>query len=372
MMVRPSVRCGSVYWYCAGGSKNRALALAGWWRSLSAGGGPPESILVSLALEPSGPAAAIAAEPVPVRLERRDTPQAAVRELDDRMPLAAMPAGDQMTWSTVVSATDCAKIGYRTHAVFAPARTAGSIPLWPGVCHGRGEPARYLAAAVPAMLTVERDNPAKMERLIKRYANRKMYDTRASRYVTLDAVAALVRAGDEVRIADNDTGEDLTALMFAQIIFEEEKRKNGLLELPVLRWIIQRGGATVQEILSGVDRGREALESVRELAEKGVKQLFHTAEPERPGRAGAKHHAKPAAARPGLLDEILEAPQRQLEQLQHRIDTQVRASFERLTAHPTIQHELRRIEASLKSVERQLSHLRRTPAPSRSRHRRTK
>lgn len=222
------------------------------------------------------------------------------------------------------------------------------------------------------MLAVDRDNSTRMERLIKRYANRKMYDTQASRYVTLDAVADLVRAGDELRIVENDTGDDLTALMFAQIIFEEEKRKNGLLELPVLRWIIQRGGATVQEILDGVDRGREALENVRELAEKGVKQLFHAAEPERSGRVGAKRHAQPAVARPGLLDEILEAPQRQLEQLQHRIDTQVRASIERLTAHPTIQNELRRIEASLKSVERQLSQLRRPPGPSRSRHRRTK
>jgi len=53
--------------------------------------------------------------------------------------------------------------------------------------------------------------------------------------VTLDGIADLVRSGDELHIVDNDTGEDLTALIFAQIIFEEEKRKSGLLELPVLR-----------------------------------------------------------------------------------------------------------------------------------------
>jgi polyhydroxyalkanoate synthesis repressor PhaR len=209
-----------------------------------------------------------------------------------------------------------------------------------------------------------------MERLIKRYANRKMYDTRASRYVTLDGIADLVRSGDEVHIVDNGTGEDLTALMFAQIIFEEEKRKSGLLELPVLRWIIQRGGATVQEILGGVDRGREALENVREMAEKGVKQLFHATEAGRPGRAARTPHGKPAPAHHGLIEEIFEAPQRQLEQLQHRIDTQVRASLERLTSHPAIQKELRRIETSLKSVERQLSQLRRTPPRSGSRRRR--
>lgn len=205
-----------------------------------------------------------------------------------------------------------------------------------------------------------------MERLIKRYANRKMYDTQASHYVTLDGVADLVRAGEEVRIGDNDSGEDLTALIFAQIIFEEEKRKNGLLELPVLRWIIQRGGATVHEILSSVDRGREALENVRELAEKGMKQLLKGGEASRPKGGGVKKGAGAPGTR-RLLDEILEVPQKQIEQLQHRIDAQVRASIERVTAHPAIQNELRRIEASVKSLERQLSRLRREPPRPRPR-----
>ncbi len=209
-----------------------------------------------------------------------------------------------------------------------------------------------------------------MERVIKRYANRKMYDTHASRYVTLDGVADLVRGGEDLRIVDNDSGEDLTALIFAQIIFEEQKRKNGLLELPALRWIIRRGGATVQEILHGVDRGREALENVRELAEKGMKQLLQAGEPEAEERP--KHRAAESAGS-RLLDDILEAPQRQLEQLQHRIDAQVRASIERFTAHPAIQAELRRIETSVKNLERQLRRLRRAGhAPPRARRARGK
>jgi polyhydroxyalkanoate synthesis repressor PhaR len=205
-----------------------------------------------------------------------------------------------------------------------------------------------------------------MDRLIKRYGNRKMYDTRASRYVTLDGIAALVRRGADLRIIDNDTGEDLTALIFAQIIFEEEKRKNGLLELPVLRWIIQRGGATVQEVLNQVDRGREAFVNVRDLAEKGVKQLLQGNEPGTTEVRGVRRRTPDAAAR-RLLEELLEAPQKQLEQLQHRIDAQVRASIERFTAHPAIQNELRRIEASVRSLERQLHRLRQSKA--RTRHR---
>ena len=184
-----------------------------------------------------------------------------------------------------------------------------------------------------------------MTRLIKRYGNRKMYDTQASRYVTLDGVAELVRTGDDLRIIDNDSGEDLTAVTFAQIIFEEEKRKTGLLSLPVLRWIIHQGGEALHDIFERVDRGREVLDSARESVEKGVQQLVGR------NRPGGK----------GLLGEFLEAPQKQLDQLQKRIDTQVRQSVDRLTAHPTIQREITRLENSVKRLEQQLTRLKRKP-----------
>src|SRR5436190_24038402 len=77
-------------------------------------------------------------------------------------------------------------------------------------------------------------------RTIKRYANRKLYDTRDSRYVTLDHIAAVVRAGDDVRVVDNTTRADLTTATLAQIIFEEEK-KTPRLSVAGLRKIIQGG-----------------------------------------------------------------------------------------------------------------------------------
>jgi polyhydroxyalkanoate synthesis repressor PhaR len=78
------------------------------------------------------------------------------------------------------------------------------------------------------------------ERTIKRYSNRKLYDTRDSRYVTLEQIARMIREGDEIRVVENATGQDLTAATMAQIIFEEEKRGP---HLPIegLRRIIQVG-----------------------------------------------------------------------------------------------------------------------------------
>lgn len=196
-----------------------------------------------------------------------------------------------------------------------------------------------------------------MPRIIKRYGNRKLYDTQASRYVTLEGIADLVRAGEDVRVVDNETGEDLTAVTFAQIIFEEQKKPRPLLQLPVLRWLIQQGGEALHELRSSVERGREAIE---ELAQRSFGQL-----------ASVKGRAKGRR----LIDDLFEAPQKQLEELQHRIDQQVRQSIEKFTAQPAVQKELRRIEAGLKALERQLHGLRpkqrRRSKPARSAAKRT-
>jgi polyhydroxyalkanoate synthesis repressor PhaR len=60
--------------------------------------------------------------------------------------------------------------------------------------------------------------------LIKKYANRKLYDTRTSRYITLEAIAELVREGNEIKVVDRETGQDLTQVILSQIVLSEEKR----------------------------------------------------------------------------------------------------------------------------------------------------
>lgn len=81
-------------------------------------------------------------------------------------------------------------------------------------------------------------------RVIKRYANRKLYDTRESRYVTLPQIAELVRNGEDVQIIDNRTKENLTSITLAQIIYESEKSAEASSKQGVktLRDLIQLGG----------------------------------------------------------------------------------------------------------------------------------
>ena len=81
-------------------------------------------------------------------------------------------------------------------------------------------------------------------RTIKRYSNRKLYDTFDKHYVTLADVAGFVRNGDEVKVTDHVSGADLTSATLAQIIFEEEK-KTPRLTVAGLRKIIQGGIAAL-------------------------------------------------------------------------------------------------------------------------------
>jgi polyhydroxyalkanoate synthesis repressor PhaR len=85
--------------------------------------------------------------------------------------------------------------------------------------------------------------------VIKKYANRRLYDTSASAYVTLEHLSELVRNGKEFTVIDAKTGEELTRAVLAQIIFEQENRKEGVLPVSFLRQLIQFYGDSFQSML---------------------------------------------------------------------------------------------------------------------------
>ena len=83
--------------------------------------------------------------------------------------------------------------------------------------------------------------------LLKKYANRRLYDTRSSQYVTLAEVADLIRGGQEIKVVDAKTKEDVTAFILTQIILESAKQRNILLPVPLLHLIIQYGETVLEE-----------------------------------------------------------------------------------------------------------------------------
>jgi polyhydroxyalkanoate synthesis repressor PhaR len=173
-----------------------------------------------------------------------------------------------------------------------------------------------------------------MARLVKRYSNRKLYDTSESRYVTLDEIARWVKSGEEVKILENESGEDLTAVTFAQIILEEERKKSGLLSLRVMRELIQHGESALQGLAETVDRGigaiRPAAEAARtrvhERVQEGVQNLTSVAD--------------------------------RLTEIQRNIDEVVRRQVERVTSSPALQREMERIERTARMLEARIARLR--------------
>lgn len=77
--------------------------------------------------------------------------------------------------------------------------------------------------------------------VLKKYANRRIYDTEKSAYITLEQVSELIRSGRQVSVIDAKTSEDVTAFILSQIIVEGAKNKNILLPVPFLHLVIQHG-----------------------------------------------------------------------------------------------------------------------------------
>lgn len=116
--------------------------------------------------------------------------------------------------------------------------------------------------------------------LIKRYPNRKLYDTEAKRYITLQEITRLIREGDDVQVVDHESGEDLTNLTLTQVILEQEKRSaSGLVPRLLLTSIIRAGEERLSQMRRSLRAAGESAaaetESLREQADAAVEQGQH-------------------------------------------------------------------------------------------------
>jgi len=112
--------------------------------------------------------------------------------------------------------------------------------------------------------------------LIKRYANRKLYNTDTSRYITLKGIAELIEAGEDVRVVDNETGEDITSIALSQILVDSERESRSVPKT-LLSDLIQRGG---DALYGALRRGvGDASEGIEEL-QRNVRRLIHARDDE--------------------------------------------------------------------------------------------
>jgi polyhydroxyalkanoate synthesis repressor PhaR len=176
-------------------------------------------------------------------------------------------------------------------------------------------------------------------RIIKRYSNRKLYDTKDSRYVTLLQIAEMVRGGEEVQIIDNNTKDDLTEVTLAQIIYEEQKAHSRNVPLQTLKELIH---ARTEKVLA-------------DLREGPIGRLIPGAKPPDEKQApveapAAKEKEKERESKPTLVDQAKE----KLEEVQHQLDERVRAILTSFRPLQQLQHEVRRLNERIEELERKV------------------
>lgn len=112
--------------------------------------------------------------------------------------------------------------------------------------------------------------------LIKRYANRKLYNTDTSRYITLKGIAELIEQGEDVRVIDNETGEDITSVALSQILVDNERSQRAV-PRTLLSDLIQKGG---DALYGALKRGvGDAQENIGEF-QKSVRRAIRAREEE--------------------------------------------------------------------------------------------
>ncbi len=181
-------------------------------------------------------------------------------------------------------------------------------------------------------------------RVVKRYSNRKLYDTVESRYVTLPQIADLVRRGEDVTIIDNNTKEDLTRVTMAQILYEEERKQQSR-ALPL---------AALKDLLHA--SGERLMSAVREGPVGKLMRRDDEAEP-----AAPPSPPPPAvdvrAAEHGRVQQFVEQSREAIDQWQHQVDQRIRAFFEGINPAvqlQTLQADVKRLSARVEALESEL------------------
>jgi polyhydroxyalkanoate synthesis repressor PhaR len=176
-------------------------------------------------------------------------------------------------------------------------------------------------------------------RVIKRYSNRKLYDTKDSRYVTLLQIAEMVRAGEEVQIIDNNTKDDLTEITLAQIIYEEQKAHSRNVPLQTLKELIHQRTEKVLGELRESPLGRLIPGSVKPGSEP-------------PKAAGEEGEAPATADAKG--PSLVEQAKHTLEDWQHQIDERVKTVLPSFMPWQQLQHEVKRLSQRIEELETKL------------------
>lgn len=118
------------------------------------------------------------------------------------------------------------------------------------------------------------------ERLIKKYANRRLYDASISKHVTLEDIRDLIVKGEKIRVVEDKTGEDITRLILLQVIAEQEQFGKPILTTQLLESIIRYYGGPMQDFMAGyLEQSVAAFMRQQESVQQQISQMLSSAPP---------------------------------------------------------------------------------------------
>lgn len=184
-------------------------------------------------------------------------------------------------------------------------------------------------------------------RIVKKYQNRKLYDTKDSCYITLEDIAKMVKRGEEVKVIDNKTKNDVTSIILTQILVEQEKATKSILPLTMLRDIIQRGqGSLFDFIQRYVVLGVNSTEEKSAEAERYINRLVDRGDL---SKAEGKN----------LLKEVMDAPIKGQQEFDNFIGDRVSTLIRETTKINSLNDHIAALQDKIQSLEQKLSNLQR-------------
>jgi len=200
------------------------------------------------------------------------------------------------------------------------------------------------------------------QKIIKRYGNRKLYDTEQSRYVTLEEIFQMVKQGIDLKVIDNKSKEDLTTVTLTQIMLEEQKLNKNLLPLSVLKKLLQQSGESITEWLQRskdsfagplteipwtwpsdwVQKSKDSISLIKQEAEEQITRIIEKG-----------HETREESTH--LLREWFINQQKYLDSIQKKIDERIKYFFFHVTGLEEMEKQIQELENSLSHLESRLS-----------------
>lgn len=171
-------------------------------------------------------------------------------------------------------------------------------------------------------------------RIIKRYQNRKLYDTTDSCYVTLEDIGELVRQGEDIKVIDNSSKEDLTSVTLSQILFEEEKKQKSSLPLTTLTNLVRSGRETIRDLATkAIATGTREVENIASEVSEVIEKLVNRGQ---------------------ITDQTGQHLLGEFKRFMGGVDGKIKDTVKNVSNIPAVQSEVKVLRARIEELERRL------------------